>query len=161
MESFKLPAGKYYIGDPCYVISDHDTWIEFIESCGYFEETAEASIGDDKFWAHSTVYGDGSYWCNVGKELPVDSGLIGIVPYAVVEKYCHRSVATILNLGAFIEFPEEFDVSFNIKANKGEATHVFGDVMVYTGEESCEDDGCYEDDEFESEDVEDEDDADE
>jgi hypothetical protein len=53
-------------------------------------------------------------------------------------------------------------VSFNTSIkDKKEATHVFGVVMVYTGEESCEDDDCYEDGECESEEVEGEDDADE
>jgi hypothetical protein len=46
-------------------------------------------------------------------------------------------------LGVIVEFHEDFDVTFNFDAENG-ATHIFGDVVVYTGnnpnDESDEDD---------------------
>jgi hypothetical protein len=129
-----LPAGKYYIGDPCYVISDRDAWIEFIESCGYFEASCEAYIGEDKFWAYGTAHGDGSYWCSEGKRLSVDSGLIGIVPIDVVEKY--GDIDYIKGLGIIVEFDDAFDVVFDVEA---EATHIFGNVHVFTNVDDDED----------------------
>jgi hypothetical protein len=143
-----LPAGKYYIGDPCYVISDRDAWIEFIESCGYFEASCEAYIGEDKFWASETAYGDGGYWCSRGKELSVDSGLIGIVPFSVVEKYC-ENIEDLNDLGLAVEFNNEIGVTFDPEAD---VTHIFGDVYVYADNDEYEN----EEYEYENEDEEEE-----
>jgi hypothetical protein len=144
--TFTLPAGKYYIGDPCYVISNHSKWIEFIESSGFFEDSPEAHIGEDKFWAYETAYGDGSYWCSEGKELPVDSGLIGIVPLSVVEKYYRKNIDSVNDFGVVVEFNDEFNVIFNVDV-ENEATHIFGNVRVYTN--SCDEEDSYDEDEFE------------
>jgi hypothetical protein len=65
--TMQFPAGKYWIGDPCYV------------------------LGANGFsWTHSTAYGDGLYKDKLGRVYLVDSGTLGIfyadaIPDADVE----------------------------------------------------------------------------
>lgn len=75
-----MPAGKYYIGDLCYVMSDD------------WDEVCELTIKDSKvingefemkdgrrFAMYSTKYGDGLYRSNMGTKHAVDSGTIGCI----------------------------------------------------------------------------------
>jgi hypothetical protein len=132
MKKFTLPAGKYYIGDPRRVISNRDVWIEFLDSCGYFVASPEARNGEDKFWAYGTTIGSKTYHCSKGKEIHSDSGLIGIVPLSVVEKYYQGNIDNISDLGLIVEFGDTFDTIFD---TKNEVTHVFGDIRVYANDD--------------------------
>lgn len=86
---FELPAGTYYVGDPCYVLKS--VWKQVGDATNWFENmTAPAHINlksDDsalqKFvvWAGSTAYGDGCYFDNNDKKYHVDAGIIGIVSW--------------------------------------------------------------------------------
>ena len=59
----QFPAGKYWIGDPCYV------------------------AGANGFsWVHSTFIGDGIYTDNRGRDYLVDSGALGIFPASAVSE---------------------------------------------------------------------------
>ena len=106
-----LPAGKYYIGDPCYVVADN-LWDKLIDSTGCFGLDLEnvTNWNDGKFFykalpcfASGTAYGDGVYRDGMGGKYPVDAGLIGIMP---VEN-CKKSG---LNLGRIVEFLHSFEV---------------------------------------------------
>lgn len=131
MEKLTLPAGKYYIGDPCYVIGDHDKWMLFLNSCDFFEASSEAFIGNDKFWASATAHGDGIYKSNKGDLFFVDAGLIGIVPFALVEKYSERKIENVMLFGKIVEFTNPFEVMFNQQGGS-EPTHIFGDIKIFT-----------------------------
>ena len=74
-----VPAGKYYVGDPCYAFNEG--WIPLLESCDYFDRPAAAN----GVVAFSTAYGDGVYHDGDGRRYMVDAGLIGIVPVDVAE----------------------------------------------------------------------------
>jgi hypothetical protein len=58
----KFPKGKYWIGDPCYVIGA-EGWN----------------------WQHHTYLGDGAYDDQDGREYLVDSGTLGCFPAGAVE----------------------------------------------------------------------------
>lgn len=147
MEKLTLPAGQYYIGDPCYVISDHNKWMAFLNSCDFFEASVEASIGDDKFWASPTAYGDGVYESNKGGRFPVDAGLIGIVPLSIVEKYYEGDIEKVKQFGEIVEFTEPFEVVFYPRGSAYEPTHVFGVIEIFTDVEDSYDVDDDEDDE--------------
>lgn len=78
-----MPAGEYFICDPCYVIPDVD-WDRFCQEVP--EDTVGTftlSSGEEILvWYNSTMYGDGTYTANsyFGTfEVNVDSGAIGAI----------------------------------------------------------------------------------
>jgi len=75
-----LPAGKYVIVDPCYVVPDDD-WMPLLDSAKFFDDdVAEGWTPDGKHVVgFGTAYGDGFYADNQGGGYGVDAGLIGIV----------------------------------------------------------------------------------
>lgn len=84
-QSAVLPPGEYYLGDPCYAFSDDKVWIALLESADFaadpFPRILEASAYGVSFTASGTRYGDGGYTCpTLPFEIPVDAGLIGVVP---------------------------------------------------------------------------------
>lgn len=73
-----LPAGKYYLGDPCYVI-DNDKWDEYLNP--FWEDRGGIFEFDGHLCAaFYTRWGDGCYDCSDGSILGVDSGSIGAIP---------------------------------------------------------------------------------
>jgi hypothetical protein len=79
-----LPAGRYYIGDPCYVI-DNAKWDEFLEP--FWNEKPRGGIFDFDGFQCATFYtkhGDGVYQLEPGGDsLPVDAGCIGCIPLSL------------------------------------------------------------------------------
>lgn len=78
-----MPAGKYYVGDLCYVM--HPEWSE---ACDLFFEgrddhgcnQGEFTLADGrKFACYNTAYGDGTYKDQLGNLYPVDAGIIGCI----------------------------------------------------------------------------------
>ena len=128
MSEKRLPEGKYYIGDPCYVINS-GKWSEF---CDVYWDTPNGGIFDfDGFsvCAFNTQWGDGCYPASNGAMLSVDAGLIGAIPLAL----ClggDRSEGTVV----------EFARSFLCHRDTNGLLH-FGDFTVMTGDEDDED-GC-------------------
>jgi hypothetical protein len=79
-----LPAGTYYIGDPCYVIEDH--WDAFLEALnaaegkdGYLRGVVFTFAGRQVF-VSATNTGDGVYRDNEGVNYPVDAGMLAAIP---------------------------------------------------------------------------------
>jgi hypothetical protein len=83
-----LPAGKYYLGDPCYVIAD-ELWSKF---CDALDEADPLNGVIFKFEKHQvfvscTNYGDGRRcFDNLGNEYGSIAGIIGLIPIALCEK---------------------------------------------------------------------------
>ena len=86
----QIPAGDYWLSDPCYTIKDED-WIPWLEACNYREEdNLFGKIPGTDFYAvgFRTSWGDGVYPLQQQEgygykdiaELGVDAGLIGFVP---------------------------------------------------------------------------------
>ena len=108
-----MPAGKYYIGDLCYVM--HPEWDE---CCDLFfppgdnigpGREGEFTLRDGRrFASFGTAYGDGVYRSNIGTSHSVDSGSIGCIRQQdiLTNKYPY-----IESLGAFVTFASDFAVS--------------------------------------------------
>jgi len=98
-----LPAGKYWIGDLCYVM--HALWNDVCSAIfagkslhGGCNEGL-INVKETVLWQHSTYDGDGWYAVhnNTLKSahtpkngFDVDSGLIGIVPAELLAKYANK-----------------------------------------------------------------------
>lgn len=79
--SHTLPAGDYYVGDPCYCFQDHEAWMQILDGSEYLE--LPYGEGRDQIVAFGTMHGDGEYRDRQGNSYPVDAGLIGVVPVHV------------------------------------------------------------------------------
>jgi hypothetical protein len=87
--SFIAPAGRYYIGDPCYSIADNH-WGQWLTNAGLDNEDDTNMLTGtivDSFdaYAFNTAHGDGTYLDQNGREYDVDAGLIGLVPLSYLE----------------------------------------------------------------------------
>jgi hypothetical protein len=126
-----MPAGKYYIGDLCYVM-DSDEWDEFcaitIQGNNCIDGEFELPDGR-RFATYGTRWGDGEYYDQYGHTYSVDAGLIGCIR---VEDIRANKYDNILDLGAVQEFAEPFVTG----SHKGQL--VFGHVLIDT-DLVCED----------------------
>ena len=107
-----FPAGKYYVGDLCYVM--HDEWDEV---CGKFFEGRDDhgcnqgmfELKDGrKFASFNTKYGDGGYFDQDGKEYGVDAGLIGCISLNDIDLNADGNSTTG---GQIVQFDHDFTVS--------------------------------------------------
>lgn len=82
VKSVDVPAGKYWLGDPCYVIKS-EMWMDWLESCNYLNERHLVGETPDGHFAigFNTASGDGLYNDQFGFAYGVDAGLIGLVAY--------------------------------------------------------------------------------
>lgn len=123
-----LKAGKYWIGDCCYVLREEllegFRWVDF---CEQFSDNGEKIVIDgQRVVAYSTEYGDGTYQSNIGAEFPVDAGLIGAVPECLWKGEGEPFGCTLV----------EFKGDVQCWAENGTLT--FGHVEIYTGDEEEE-----------------------
>lgn len=82
-----IPAGTYVIGDPCYSVPDA-RWLEWLEAADYMNVgrgVLHAELDGCTVVGVSTAYGDGVYHSNLGHELDVDAGLIGLVDVRIAD----------------------------------------------------------------------------
>lgn len=104
-----MKAGRYYVGDPCYVIPYHE-WEDFLGQLYKWEEGPE-DLSEHFMWnghncvALNTEYGDGCYFDEEGRRYPVDAGMIGAIPVELIDE--RKSVE---HLGHIIDFTEDFTV---------------------------------------------------
>ena len=132
----KFKAGKYYIGDPCYVVPDEE-WDGILEHTQFFGCNGVGAWGGEwkgfRMFSGSTAFGDGCYTDNQGRVYGVDAGMIGIVPFEYLDK---NGVSG--NGGQVIEFEHDFDV------NLIEGVFYFGNIVIDTlGSEEDDDDYCW------------------
>lgn len=131
-----VPAGTYFLGDPCYAIPEQD-WMPLLESCGYFADRAVGEVHGHQVLAFGTRWGDGTYYDTDEREYSVDAGLIGLVPqdlYAGTERY------DLGTLGQVVTFAQ--DVTASTDATSG--LLVFGPHKIDTDPEQDD----YEDQEW-------------
>lgn len=122
---FEMPAGKYWLGDPCYIYPEN-RWSEF---CDSLETTVEIPNGiasgdncpfitKEGIFVNDTEYGDGYYPVlknnrNIGN-LGVDAGLLSLVPLKLAETfdkyYNKRPHGTSKDLGIILDMPKNFTV---------------------------------------------------
>lgn len=106
-----LPAGDYWVGDPCYFIHE-DSWHQWLDAAGTGNRDTPdplvAAVPGSELVAVgvSTAWGDGTYKDDEGHGYGVDAGLLGAVPAAAVpdpEDYAKRE-------GRLVTFAEPFTV---------------------------------------------------
>ena len=138
-----MPAGKYYIGDLCYVM--HPEWKEVCEL--FFPANhpprgveGEFTLKDGRrFASFATAYGDGGYRSNIGTSHSVDAGIIGCIR---VEDIRDDDADDMETLGAIVEFTKPFEVSSD------GSSLVFGHVVIETGfDDDEEEEDCFSDEE--------------
>lgn len=129
-----LPAGKYYVGDLCYVM--HPQWDEVchlmfaLNAPDSGEFTLENGV---KFASQSTAYGDGTYFDQDNRKYPVDAGLIGCIRVRdIIDPKAN------LKGGNIIKFDQPFETSFE---EEGGIIRI-GHIVIKTGED--EEDEYYE-----------------
>ena len=132
-----MPAGKYYIGDLCYVM--HDEWDECCDLMFQSDEQGfpkavegEMVLKDGRrFASFGTAYGDGTYRSNINTFHCVDSGSIGCIRVEDIRDTTY-DFARIEELGAIVEFDQPFEVS------EDQGLLVFGHVEIETADEDDE-----------------------
>jgi hypothetical protein len=129
-----MKAGKYYVGDLCYVLGDR--WDEvcnlIIVDHKCLDGEFELKDGT-KFAIYGTAHGDGYYGDHQGNGYPVDSGSIGCV---LVDDITEGELDKMG--GNFFDFEEDFET--------GEDNGVIyiGDIEIDTqGHEEDEEDDDY------------------
>lgn len=124
-----MPAGRYYVGDLCYVMNSQ--WDEFcsITISGNSVTEGEFQLANGiRFASLSTMYGDGCYEDQFDGSYSVDAGLIGCI---LVDDISDSSANT--ELGNIVEFFDDFEV-----ISEDGVLH-FGHISIQTGD-SDEDD---------------------
>jgi hypothetical protein len=135
-----MQAGKYFIGDLCYVMTD-DEWEEFCDLTlkGVNIIDGEFQFKDGrKFASYSTKYGDGTYYDQHGYSYSVDAGLIGCIK---IEDIRADKYDNLLDLGAIEEFGTDFVTGGGRNFPDWEGTIQFGHIAIETA-------GQYEDEEY-------------
>ena len=111
-----MKAGKYFIGDLCYVLSSK--WDEVCDLTISGHECLEGkfTLSDGtEFAMFGTAHGDGYYYDQMGNGYPVDSGTIGCVLLDKIDdidkEYLERS-GTVLDITESFEVESENGVIF-------------------------------------------------
>jgi hypothetical protein len=127
-----MPAGKYYIGDLCYVM-DSDEWVQvcniIIREPRILDGEFELPDGR-RFAIYGTAHGDGEYYDQYGHTYSVDAGSIGCILMSDIRA---NKYDNILDLGAILEFAEPF-----VTGKQGGQLE-FGHVVIDTDPEYDED----------------------
>ena len=116
----EVAAGKYVLGDPCYVVPEGD-WHDLLKSSQYFENPI-GIVNGHQVLGFSTRWGDGTYADNKHRYYPVDAGLIGLVPFDYATDIDNES-------SHIVEFARE-----TVCTRYSEGILVFGDIRIDTGE---------------------------
>lgn len=137
-----MPAGKYYVGDLCYVM--HEVWDE---ACGLFFQgrndhgcnEGEFNLKDGRrFVSINTKYGDGEYYDQFGNSYGVDAGLIGCIKLKDIDMNCGDNFT---RGGNIIDFPTDFNCSYEDENGK----IIIGHLVIETDPEyDYEDEDEYE-----------------
>lgn len=126
-----MQAGKYYVGDLCYVMTDNE-WEQVcartIQGQKFVDGEFELDDGR-KFAIHSTAWGDGGYQDYYGNEYSVDSGSIGCIKLEDIkaEKY-----DDIERLGNIVEFQTDFVTGGGRGSDNWDGVIQFGRVAIET-----------------------------
>ena len=116
--SKEFKAGRYYIGDLSYVITDQ-SW-EHLFKAENFIESQKQIFKVHPIFTRNTAYGDGEFRDQKGRRYAVDSGTFGIMPSEAIEK------PIPLKLGHIVIFKQDF------KADYKNGVFTFGDIVIDT-----------------------------
>jgi len=105
-----MKAGKYYVGDLCYVF-DNKEWNEVCDLIinGHECLKGEFNLPDGRRFAiFNTSYGDGEYYDQDKYPYSVDAGSIGCV---LLEDIKAKKYSDLSELGRIVTFDKNFEVS--------------------------------------------------
>lgn len=125
-----MPAGRYYVGDLCYVMTDSE-WDEFcaITIKGHNCLDGEFEFADGRrFATYGTAWGDGVYSDQHGNQYPVDAGLIGCIRVDDIRAEKLRDV----DAGTIHEFHTDFVTGGGRGAAHWGGVIQFGRVAIET-----------------------------
>lgn len=97
----KMPAGTYFIGDPCYCFND--SWDKLLKLTNYFQNGEVIDYNGSKLAYGRTAYGDGTYYDGFGHEYRVFAHLLGAVLLEVADNN-----EDLQRLGRIHQFTEEW-----------------------------------------------------
>lgn len=119
--SITMPAGEYYVGDPCYAVDDHDRWMKWLEDADYMSNPRYllADLDGQPALGIGTAFGDGTYLGSDGNEYGVDAGLLGVVPVEVAEDNALHAMQRVT-------FDQPFECSYD------EGTINLGHIQIDT-----------------------------
>jgi len=136
----KLSAGKYWIGDPCYVLDNREDnstkgfdWDVFCSFCFDNDPSGRCNEGiidhqGIKFAFYGTANGDGQYNDNEGNSYGVDAGCLACIPVESLK-------GVDLKLGHVHDFEYDFQTDYD------EGLISFGHIEINTDfDEEDEDD---------------------
>jgi hypothetical protein len=126
-----MQAGKYYVGDLCYVM-DNDEWDQVcartIQGKSFADGEFELNDGR-KFAIYGTSWGDGVYHDYYGHSYSVDSGSIGCIK---LEDIKAEKCDNLLDFGAIVDFKIDF-VTGGGRGTKGwDGIIQFGSIAIET-----------------------------
>lgn len=131
-----MKAGKYYVGDLCYVMdNDWDEVCDLTIDC-HEVLSGEFNMKDGRrFAVFTTMYGDGTYRDDFGRKYPVDSGSIGCI---LLDNITMKNAD--IAYGQIIEFDKDFNCGYE------DGVIYFGKVRIDTDplDEEDEEEDCYE-----------------
>lgn len=105
--SYNLPAGTYYVGDPCYVVPD-ELWDEYLHVADVNPSGLTIQLSDGRLVAAvTTCWGDGVYADQQNRTYPVDAGMLGAV------QALEGDAPAVAFLSNVVTFPNSFDVVYN------------------------------------------------
>jgi len=151
--AINIPAGRYFVGDPCYAVKDVGTvWQRWVNATYKEREViAAGTIDNHLVIGLSTQYGDGEYTDQKGRVYGVDSGMIGVVDVELLKAQGLKET-DIDDLGSFVTFSE------NTRLTRTEDGDILiGNLSIPTGDYYEEEEEDYWDDEdpYEYEDADD------
>ena len=109
-----MPAGEYYIGDLCYVMTD-DEWEQFcnITIDGFKCIDGEFTMPDGRrFATYGTAWGDGLYTDQYGNQYGVDAGLIGCILVSDIKAKKYDNLT-------YLGFIKKIDYEFTTSGGRG------------------------------------------
>jgi hypothetical protein len=141
-----VPAGRYWLADPCYSISNDEVWMELLTSSNFFMDSPVGTSKGYEVLAFGTAYGDGVYPDNRGREYAVDAGLIGLVPMELRESEYGVVDAPDTYMAGM--FGQELVFTTDTKCwTDGEGGLYFGDIVISTGDSTADEDEDEDEDE--------------
>ena len=126
-----MPAGVYYVGDLCYVMTDEE-WDQF---CGVTIQGNKCLEGEfnmpdgRRFATYGTMWGDGEYRDQHGNRYGVDSGSIGCILLSDIRANKYEDIK---ELGTVVEFTEDIFTSGCIKGRDSNGVISIGPLRIDT-----------------------------
>jgi hypothetical protein len=140
LEGITLPAGEYFMSDPCYVLGSNDKkadpsnplydpkWWAVLDAIENEDDGSyNGAYTKDGLTAviFSTDHGDGVYYDNYRRRYGVDAGMIGIIPVAMATRTDY--LGQVGDMFQRAKFAQPFTCSSN------DGVLRFGTIRIDTG----------------------------